>query len=358
MREAVRPIRHFRLYDVEFRKIGGVQVIASVACSDSDGLDRADTSLLWSALHMVSPCLTRRRVLALVACAVLVLTVLPTFVAQAATPTVASLAAQLADDADSLAASRDELVDVRSELRRIRGEHQRLRTEVEARLVAIYKYGDGGSTIERMASGESMRDVGRSLDALDRVARSDSRLLVRWRKLDRKRTRLIRRRATLERRITHLEKVVQDSRERLSAAEAKAAAARREAANMARIADSPILPKVGHPETTVVQASGGGGVSPNQPIGFTQSGIASYYHDSFAGQNTADGEVYDPQAFTAAHRFLPFGTWVTVSGPRGSIQVRINDRGPFVAGRIIDLSRAAAEAIGVTLSPVTISVVA
>jgi rare lipoprotein A len=76
-------------------------------------------------------------------------------------------------------------------------------------------------------------------------------------------------------------------------------------------------------------------------------GLASYYGDGFAGRLTANGERYHPRAFTAAHRSLPFGTIVRVvredSGQ--TIYVRINDRGPFVRGRVLDLSRAAAEAI-------------
>ncbi len=76
-----------------------------------------------------------------------------------------------------------------------------------------------------------------------------------------------------------------------------------------------------------------------------QAGKATYYGDSLAGHKTASGERYDPQAFTAAHRKLPFGTVVRVirmpSGP--AVYVRITDRGPFGnAERIIDLSRAAA----------------
>jgi rare lipoprotein A len=67
------------------------------------------------------------------------------------------------------------------------------------------------------------------------------------------------------------------------------------------------------------------------------SGMASYYANSFAGRRTASGEPYRPGALTAAHRTAPFGSRVTV---------RINDRGPLVRGRIIDLSYAAAKAIG------------
>ncbi len=77
-------------------------------------------------------------------------------------------------------------------------------------------------------------------------------------------------------------------------------------------------------------------------------GVASYYGDSFAGRPTASGEPYDPMAFTAAHRAYPFGSVVrVVREDSGQITyVRINDRGPFVRGRVIDVSRAAAQAIG------------
>jgi rare lipoprotein A len=76
---------------------------------------------------------------------------------------------------------------------------------------------------------------------------------------------------------------------------------------------------------------------------------ASHYGvgDGYGGRKTASGERMNPQAMTAAHRSLPFGTRVHVTGPRGSVVVRINDRGPFVKGRCIDLSYGAAKAIGI-----------
>jgi len=89
---------------------------------------------------------------------------------------------------------------------------------------------------------------------------------------------------------------------------------------------------------------------PKSPFDRHQEGLASFYSSSLAGRATASGEIYDAEAFTAAHRTLPFGTRVRVeridgaSGGR-AIDVRINDRGPFVRGRIIDLSDAAARAL-------------
>ena len=77
-------------------------------------------------------------------------------------------------------------------------------------------------------------------------------------------------------------------------------------------------------------------------------GRASYYGKRFAGRPTASGEPFDPTQLTAAHRTLPFGTIVrvTLSRTGESVDVRINDRGPFHGKRVIDVSRAAAERIG------------
>jgi len=86
----------------------------------------------------------------------------------------------------------------------------------------------------------------------------------------------------------------------------------------------------------------------NSGSGATETGKASYYGDRHHGRKTASGERFDQHALTAAHRSLPFGTRVRVTNLSNerSVVVRINDRGPFVRGRIIDVSRAAAERLG------------
>lgn len=78
-------------------------------------------------------------------------------------------------------------------------------------------------------------------------------------------------------------------------------------------------------------------------------GVASFYSNAFAGHRTASGEAFDPGQLTAAHRTLPFGSHVRVTNPANgrSVVVRINDRGPFHSGRVIDLSRSAAEELGI-----------
>jgi peptidoglycan lytic transglycosylase len=78
------------------------------------------------------------------------------------------------------------------------------------------------------------------------------------------------------------------------------------------------------------------------------SGYASWYGNEFHGRPTASGEIFDQYAFTCAHKTLPFGTWLRVSLKGRTVIVKVNDRGPFVKGRMLDLSRGAAEQIGLT----------
>jgi rare lipoprotein A len=88
----------------------------------------------------------------------------------------------------------------------------------------------------------------------------------------------------------------------------------------------------------------------NTPLARLESGIASWYGKQFHGRKTANGERFDMDALTAAHPKLPFGSWVRVRNLVNgrSVDVRINDRGPHIKQRVIDLSRAAARALGVS----------
>ncbi|MGA8869954.1 MAG: septal ring lytic transglycosylase RlpA family protein, partial [Candidatus Acidiferrales bacterium] len=101
---------------------------------------------------------------------------------------------------------------------------------------------------------------------------------------------------------------------------------------------------------------------PAIPGQYVEEGVASWYGVPFNGHRTSNGEIYDMHAFTAAHRTLPFGSLVRVTNLRNGMQteVRINDRGPFVANRVIDLSLSAAQAIGMVgpgTAPVRLEVV-
>ena len=89
-------------------------------------------------------------------------------------------------------------------------------------------------------------------------------------------------------------------------------------------------------------------------MAFTTSGgaedrvSASWYGDELRGKKTASGETFNPHGFTAAHRTLPFGTCLVVGNPHNgkSVNVRVNDRGPFVKDRVLDLAAEAAKALG------------
>lgn len=104
-----------------------------------------------------------------------------------------------------------------------------------------------------------------------------------------------------------------------------------------------LLPALG-----VVAASTGCRSTRGDAGNFVAEGLASYYGKGFDGRKTASGEIFDKDALTAAHRTLPFGTCLYVHnlGTGRSVDVRVNDRGPFIRSRVIDVSEAAARELG------------
>jgi rare lipoprotein A len=116
---------------------------------------------------------------------------------------------------------------------------------------------------------------------------------------------------------------------------------------------APILPRSPEMQEALPPAT-----LPNPaPSTIIETGLASWYGAKHHGKRTASGEIFDQKKFTAAHRTLPWGSIVKVTNLDNgkSVEVRINDRGPFPKGRIIDLSRAAARALGMVelgVSPV------
>ena len=112
-----------------------------------------------------------------------------------------------------------------------------------------------------------------------------------------------------------------------------------------------IPPKVPSPPETDEAAPLAKIPAPSQPT-MVETGLASWYGRGFHGKLTASGEVFNQEKFTAAHRTLPWGSRVKVTNLANgkSVEVRINDRGPFGKGRIIDVSRAAARILGLVAS--------
>ena len=113
-------------------------------------------------------------------------------------------------------------------------------------------------------------------------------------------------------------------------------------------AEAPTAEPAAGPMTQSVAASAGVTLAnvPNRAV--VESGVASWYGAELAGELTASGEPFDPEAMTAAHPELPFGTTVTVVNLENgrAVEVVINDRGPFTDDRIIDVSQAAARKLG------------
>jgi peptidoglycan hydrolase CwlO-like protein len=98
---------------------------------------------------------------------------------------------------------------------------------------------------------------------------------------------------------------------------------------------------------------GAGGPAPGIPKGFASTGvsfegIASWYGPGFEGNPTASGQIFDSSLFTAASRDLPLGTWLHVTHAGRGVVVLVNDRGPYIDDRVLDLSRAAAESLGIS----------
>jgi peptidoglycan hydrolase CwlO-like protein len=111
--------------------------------------------------------------------------------------------------------------------------------------------------------------------------------------------------------------------------------------------------EAGDPDQALLDLLQPSGPAPEIPDGFASTGVgfegvASWYGPGFEGNPTANGDIFDPDLFTAASKELPLGTWLFVTHNGRGVVVLVNDRGPYIDGRILDLSQAAAEAIGIT----------
>ena len=122
----------------------------------------------------------------------------------------------------------------------------------------------------------------------------------------------------------------------------------RDARPSRRTAAEPAVEPSAHSGAPLVDGEPAAAVAPDEPSREFERGLASWYGPGFHGRRTANGERFDMHSLTAAHKTLPFGTMVRVRSlvTGREVEVRVNDRGPFTRGRVIDLSRAAAEALG------------
>lgn len=231
----------------------------------------------------------------------------------------------------------------------------------EEHLVALYKQGDS-STIAKLAQARDVSQVVDQVHVMYQLAEHDRRVLEEFMAAA-DRVELISQRAEVVRdQLVHAEIDVDDARSELVSLTGPPR----------RIGDGgpddPTVLDLSQVYSTSWNSSlmgfyGGGiggmgigigsGTVEKKPDGLvlgqsSEDGIASWYGPGFNGKRTANGETYDQFAMTAAHKTLPFGTWVRVTSVATGayVEVRINDRGPYIDGRIIDLSFAAAQKIG------------
>jgi peptidoglycan hydrolase CwlO-like protein len=252
------------------------------------------------------------------------------------------------------------------------------RGRMEDRVRTAYELGPG-SMIQAFLSAETFADLSvaheytaRTLsfdvDVLDRLRRAEAVLLERQRAAERADGRLVSQRKNLHRLLADMRATLNRARriadrfglviQRLEEQQAAIDEAAARQAGLGLLG----LGATGADQTALLALLGPtGGRTCDTPAGLTDtgqsfSGDASWYGWDFAGQTTANGAIFDPRLFTAANRWLPFGTFLKVHyGGRCAI-VLVNDRGPYVDGRVIDLSMAAAQYLGIGVSYVTADV--
>jgi len=246
-----------------------------------------------------------------------------------------------------LAKARANAANSRAELKKL---NERIATDRQALNVqANYMYREGPSSfLVALLSSESFTEVFSRITLLSQVSDSNAKVIDTLRKdislrkttqadLDQQLKVQEAQTAALKRLSDQATRALADQQayvDNLSAQQAAALEAARAEANKRPAASS-------KPESNNNPNTGGDYTGTGQ----TFTGLATWYG---TGTGTASGERFDPNAMTAAHKTLPFGTKVRVTYKGKSVVVRINDRGPYGAGRVIDLTRAAADVIGLT----------
>ncbi len=236
--------------------------------------------------------------------------------------------------------------------------------------VATYKAGPG-SQLALLLSAHTVSELASASQAAGQIAQLDSEALAAYEsardraeaaqaQLDAKKQVLLAAATRVDEVSADIEVTIAERSGALEQLNAEVAKLEREARREARLAaaqERSAATTAAAQDTLADVLSGAGagppGPVPGLPVGFastgvTFEGIASWYGPGFEGNLTANGEIFDPSKFTAASKELPFGTWLYVEFQGRGVIVRINDRGPYADGRVIDLSQAAAEAIGMS----------
>ena len=221
--------------------------------------------------------------------------------------------------------------------------------------VEAYKRGPTND-VELLLSARTLTDLYTLSKAADRVAELHEESLevllaakeaaeAAQQRVDARKQRLLNRQAQARLVADSIEEKVETRREALRELTSEIKALEAEARRRAALAP--------RPSDAFARILDGSGPSSGIPDGYVSTGvsfegIASWYGPGFEGNPTANGDIFDPSLFTAASKELPLGSWLYVEHQGRGVVVLVNDRGPYVEGRILDLSQAAAEAIGIT----------
>ncbi len=258
---------------------------------------------------------------------------------------------RLSEDIES--ASRD-LGILELELHRAEAAHQRAMEDYVARAVEAYM--DGSTThLALLLSSKDMNQLftiaeatvasaQEDATALDDALETAERATERQEQIDERKKKLLGAEARVEAVQESIENALAARRELLANLTADIEELERQARRAAA--------QAARPDEAFVELLAGSGPSLGIPDGYlgtgvTFEGIASWYGPGFEGNTTASGDIFDSSLFTAASKDLPLGSWLFVQHKRRGVVVLVNDRGPYVGDRILDLSKAAAQALGI-----------
>jgi len=275
---------------------------------------------------------------------------------------LADLSLQIAASEQYLDQRRTELADATSRLRDAEDRYDETLRLYEGRIAAIYKLGEG-DFYAVVLSSEDFSDAVSRISLLTRVSENDQHLVDRVKgeaeyvrqlheKVDGLKqaqavdvTALKLQKQQLEGQITNDQTEIDIQLKALAEAQTREQQEADRLAAEAASSDSSSMydDMLASPVSFSNEPPAG-----LRPTGIVMSGVASWYGPGFQGNTTANGEIYDMYGYTAAHKSLPFNTWLKVSHNGRAVFVRINDRGPYVGGRILDLSLSSARAIGIS----------
>lgn len=272
----------------------------------------------------------------------------------------AGLERQIVSHDIALEQSRKDMADANARVRAAEERYNEVLAIYEGRIITLYKYGEH-QFYDIIIGSDGFNDAVTRVSYLSKITDNDQKLILRVQAEERslraaredidrlKQTKnesldtLMAKKVGLDTKIASLQKGLDADVVKLEAARA----IEQEAAELRLAEEAEASISFWGPPSGPTQVQNN--PPPDiQPTGTVIHGVTSWYGPGFNGNRTANGEIYDMYAFTAAHKTLPFNTWLKVTYGGRSVFVRINDRGPYIGGRFLDLSKGSAQALGIT----------